>query len=243
MLLASACQNERHGPPGGSDGGLGAMPASTVVIDHTTGKESVAQPKQQESEREIPIDSPRLIAEGTAEASGGETIVRVWLKSGKQMTDDTPGPFQGTFLYGAFVIEAVTADGKTLPGMPLNDVFSHYGTVSFKAQEPFELLFDDYNADGNPDFTIGQWAGSNGNEYAMVTVDEDGLHILTILYSADHRGSIRYPKVDNTAFLNKYYDIETGYKDVIYRWRDGEFAAEAPTHSQEAGSAGVEDQK
>ncbi|WP_127531762.1 hypothetical protein [Paenibacillus kobensis] len=248
VLLMSACQNGSREQTSGS----GELKPNMAVIhsaEEPAGMEvpESTQPtptqEQQESAGSVLILSPVLIGEGTTEIgdSGVMTTVRLWLESGRQVTDDEPGPFQGTYLYGTFELEAVLPDGKTLPRMPLKDAFA--GTeLTFRQGKPFKLLFDDYNADGKPDFTIGQWAGSNGGDYAMLTVDEKGMHILAHMYSADHRQSIRYPKVSDTAFVNQYYDMESGYKDVVYRWQNGEFVADAPVDAQEVHRAGVEEE-
>ncbi len=38
----------------------------------------------------------------------------------------------------------------------------------------FEIQFDDYNSDEDIDFTIGQYATSNGRDYKLFTIRKDG---------------------------------------------------------------------
>ncbi|MBW5444801.1 hypothetical protein GE107_01820 [Cohnella sp. CFH 77786] len=188
-------------------------------------------------------NEPVLIAEGTAErpVNGERVTVRVWMAGGKEVTDPSPGPSEGTFLQGRFEATAAGADGTEWTRFGLNDAFDGED-MSFRKDSPFPIFFDDYNEDGNPDFTIAQWGGSNGNFYAMLSIGPDGIYLLDRnLYSADHRSSIRYRKAGHRAFINVYYDQEKGYMDVVHRWKDGAFVPDAPIQAKKVRPAGMED--
>lgn len=185
--------------------------------------------------------TPLLIAEGIASAGeGAEMTIQILMTEGREITDTEPGPFQGTFRTGKFEVVAINSSGQELAQLPLNDVFGGE-EMSFPQAKPFELLFDDYNDDGQPDFTIGQWGGSNGNFYCLLTLEPNGFGILERnIYSADHYPSIRYAKAGEKAFLNKYYDqLEGKYMDVVHRWADGAFVKDKPVESKEISSAGI----
>jgi hypothetical protein len=189
------------------------------------------------------IIEPVIIAEGAKELNGNRTkeTIRVWFMKGKEVTDPNPGAFQGTFLQGQFEVVATSNDGKELARFGLNNTFDG-GELSFRKDKPFILQFDDYNGDGYPDFTIGQWGSSNGNIYSMLTIDPNGFRILEKnIYSSDHRGSIRYRKVGDHAFINQYYDQLKGNLDVIHRWKNGGFSLDAPIGAKEVHPAGLED--
>jgi hypothetical protein len=189
------------------------------------------------------IIEPVIIAEGATELNGNRTkeTIRVWFMKGKEVTDPNPGAFQGTFLQGQFEVVATSNDGKELARFGLNNTFDG-GELSFRKDKPFILQFDDYNGDGYPDFTIGQWGSSNGNIYSMLTIDPNGFRILEKnIYSSDHRGSIRYRKVGDHAFINQYYDQLKGNLDVIHRWKNGGFSSDAPIGAKEVHPAGLED--
>lgn len=192
----------------------------------------------------IAMAEPVLLAEGTALLDGGETeaAIRLWMTSGKEITDPEPGPFQGTFLQGQFELAAAAGDNKELARFPLNDAF-HGEEMSFRKGKLFELQFDDYNGDGHPDFSIGQWSGQNGNMYALLTIDRRGFRVLeTDIYASDHRSSIRFRKAGEQAFVNQYYDQRKGYVDVIHHWTDGAFRRDAPIEAKEIHPAGTEDE-
>ncbi|AFH64852.2 hypothetical protein B2K_40085 [Paenibacillus mucilaginosus K02] len=189
------------------------------------------------------IAAGTVVGEGKADADGdGRTdTVRIRMTEGEERTDPNPGAFEGTHLHGTFEAVAETSDGRELGRFPLNEAFGG-GEMIFRKGEPFRLLFDDYNDDGRPDFTVGQWGGSNGNFYVLLTIGPEGFQVLAKeIYSADHRESIRYRRTGKLAFRNIYYDQTRGaYMEVIRRWKDGAFAAEAPGETQDVGSAGVD---
>jgi hypothetical protein len=195
---------------------------------------------------EIAPFKPVIVAERAVDTKDSKGIavketIRIWMKDGKEITDTEPGPFQGTFLTGKF--EAVVErDGKELARLGLNDAFDG-GEMIFPKAAPFKLQFDDYNGDGQAEFTIGQWNGSNGSIYSILTIGPSNISILEKnIYSADHRPSIRYRKIGETAFHNKYYDQDKGaYMDVTHRWKDAAFYKDAPVLSKDVGAAGVED--
>jgi hypothetical protein len=188
------------------------------------------------------VNHPVMVVEGNADLNGvgKNESVQVWLMKGKEVTSTDPGPFQGTYFNGQFVVVATGNDDKETARFSLNDLFEG-GDMSFSKDLPDTLQFEDYNGDGDPDFTIGQWAGSNGNIYALMTIGSNGFRVLEKnIYSANHYASIRFSKIGNDAFVNKYYDQQKGtYMDVIHRWKDGAFIADPPIEANEIHSAGV----
>lgn len=66
-----------------------------------------------------------------------------------------------------------TWDGEFLlqkSSLELNPYF--HDDVTFHSF--FDIEFDDYNGDGDLDFTIGQYATSNGNIYQLFTIEQSG---------------------------------------------------------------------
>jgi hypothetical protein len=215
---------------------LSTRPTSDLVINDKPNKENQLRKKNE-------TIKPIIIAEGTPDENNNRMniTIRIIMTDGKEINDLEPGPFQGTFRSGKFEVVAIDSNSKEVARLSLNDIFDG-GEMSFREEAPFELLFDDYNEDGHPDFTIGQWGGSNGNLYCILTVGPNGFSILARnIYSADHDPSIRYRKIGDKAFLNKYYDQEKGtYMDKIYRWKDGVFYSDMPVEAKEISSAGKE---
>jgi hypothetical protein len=231
LILAEACQS-------------GNQFGSEEQLSHTVSPSQYSVNNTDENSNSgITINKPVMIAEGTTELIGDGTkeTIRVWLMKGKEVTDPNPGAFQGTFLQGEFEVVATASDEKELARFGLNDAFVGR-ELSFRKDKPFMLQFDDYNSDGNPDFTIGQWGSSNGNFYSLLTIGPNGFRVLEKdIYSSDHRSSIRYRKVGDLAFVNQYYDQKKGAMDVIYRWKEGAFIPETPVEAKVVHAAGMVD--
>ncbi|MEG0835953.1 MAG: M56 family metallopeptidase [Christensenellaceae bacterium] len=86
--------------------------------------------------------------------------------------------------------------------------------------EKFEIEFSDYNEDGEMDFTIGQWGGSNYNEFTVYSVDSSGkLYSLGTITTSEGKGREDFSKVfrhrDKT-ITTEYYNMETGGIDTIH---------------------------
>lgn len=186
-------------------------------------------PQSTNGNGEVQLNNPVMVTEGNTDLNGDGTkeTIQVWLIEGKEVTYTDPGPLMGTYLNGQFDVVATGNDGKEVARLGLNDAFDG-GEMDFLKEPRFSIEFDDYNGDGHPDFTIGQWAGSNGNIYALITIGPDGFHVLEKnIYSADHVASIRYRKIGKDAFVNQYYDqLKGSYMEVIRHWKDGTFLAD-----------------
>ncbi|WP_052339531.1 hypothetical protein [Gorillibacterium massiliense] len=190
----------------------------------------------------VELAAPLVIAEGQADADGdgkAETV-RIWFTAGKEVTDTEPGPFEGTFRHGHFDAVLTGAEGKELGRISLSNAFGQ--DISFRKQPVLPLPFDDYNGDGQPDFAVGQWSGSNGSMYAIFTVERDGFKLIERdIYSADSRPFIRYRKVGDASFLNIYYDMEKGqYMQVRRDWEKGSFTRRPAEVATVVGSAGLD---
>lgn len=110
--------------------------------------------------------------------------------------------------------------------------------LSFSGE--FILETDDYNNDGNIDFTIGQRIGSNGSEYQIYTISKDGeVSILPIddtnnlnrLYIASSLPSVQLEKTGDLSFSYEYYDQNDG-KFILKKriWDGAKFILEKETN-------------
>lgn len=99
---------------------------------------------------------------------------------------------------------------------------------------PFQIQFDDYNNDGDIDFTIGQYASSNGKEYKLFTLKKDGtIEVIPVkghssLFISDTTGfySTKLTKTDNVTFKIEYYDNSNGQNiEKVFKW-DGKMFVE-----------------
>jgi len=153
----------------------------------------------------------------------------VVLTKGKYFEDWSPGPFMGRNWAGEFQIQLSNDQGEVISAVDLNGYFQE--DLVFNSL--FDIEFDDYNGDGNIDFTIGQYASSNGNIYKLFTLEPAGrIEELPIeghrelLISGAGRYSAKLAK-NKSGFSSTYYDNSIG-KTVIqsFAWNGKQFVSE-----------------
>lgn len=155
-----------------------------------------------------------------------ETVI-VKMIEGTYVEEKEPGPFMGWNYQGKFVIETKDDNQVKEHQLELNSLFENEPMIFNKE---FELKFNDYNDDGNIDFTIGQYGTSNGYEYAILSIEPDGkIKKLTIkntklLFNSNKGYSIQLKKKKQATFENSYYNNIKGenIKDY-YTWDGNEF--------------------
>ena len=193
---------------------------STLVLSCSSGQ-TVLQAVDEDS---IFIKSPMTISNNDLfPITGKHQYLRLKLVRGEYDEDWSPGPFSGTVWKGDFVIELADETGKTITETNLGRIYNNEPLI-FTSHFQFE--FDDYNDDGDADFTIGQYASSNGKDYKIYTVRSNGeIEELPIrgqpsLFISQNSGySTRLEKVDPVSFKTSYYD-NSAQKQVekIFRW-------------------------
>lgn len=153
-------------------------------------------------------------------------FIDIELVNGTYSEDWSPGPFMGPNWSGEFHLVLRDDIGNELSSATVNDFYTD--PLLFNAT--FDLSFDDYNGDGNPDFTIGQYGTSNGNYYKLFTLTSgnefkeldtggrDGMFIS----ADDSMYSTHLNKIGEASFQTAYYDNSTGqHVKSIFTW-DGE---------------------
>jgi hypothetical protein len=159
-----------------------------------------------------------------------QEYLSVVLTSGKYFEDWSPGPLMGRNWKGEFQIQLSNENGEVKSAVELTDYF--YDEIVFNSF--FDIDFDDYNGDGNIDFTIGQYASSNGSIFKLFTLDHSG-RIEELPIKGHHEifvsGTGRYStKLANNqfGFSSTYYDNSIG-KDVTqsFVWNGKEFVSES----------------
>ncbi|WP_173108969.1 hypothetical protein [Paenibacillus qinlingensis] len=150
------------------------------------------------------------------------------LTNGKYFEDWSQGPYMGRNWTGKFQIQLSNESGEVTSALDLNG-FSDIVFNSF-----FNIEFDDYNGDGNVDFTIGQYGSSNGNVFILFTLDKTGrIEVLPIkgyseiFVSDTERYSTRLPK-NKLGFSRTYYDNSIGkiVKQTFF-WNGKEFISDS----------------
>lgn len=177
----------------------------------------------------ITVDSPMTLSNNDLFPVIREyQYLRVKMIKGRYYEDWNPGAYMGRIYEGDFILELSDEFGNTISTVDLKEFYSQ----SLLFSSTFDIAFDDYNDDGNIDFTIGQYASSNGNEYKLFTLRKDGkIEELPVkdypyLFISDTTGrySTKLIKIDKVTFKKQYYNNAEGKSlEDIFRWNEKEF--------------------
>ncbi|MBD3917552.1 hypothetical protein H8B09_02200 [Paenibacillus sp. PR3] len=179
-------------------------------------------------------DSGRLtdvtISEETVDWNNDGTMEKLLIKmtEGKLVKYPDPGPIMGDCYVGQFAAELTDAAGNVLQTHDIGVEFESDGSMTFRrGMLPFSIPFDDYNGDGYPDFTVGQYATSNGNIFNIYTIQPEGIsRIGGPIFTSDRDGyySTRYAKKPPSSLLNRYYDNSRGETfESTFEWINDAF--------------------
>ncbi|SDN73266.1 hypothetical protein [Acetanaerobacterium elongatum] len=182
-----------------------------------------------------PFTLPFTISRNFVQLTDGTTVyINVDMIEGEYYDKNSPGYAPGDGIYdtnynGKYQISVYTAidQPKAVFTMP---VTFERGKLNFDKQ--FQLVFDDYNGDGSPDFTIGQWGSGKGNVYQIYTVTPNA-EIKQLpcdtLSTTSFDYSVQLKKASSNSFSCEAYDEKTN-KTVIrtYNWQNDRFVLQLP---------------
>jgi len=177
----------------------------------------------------IAVQSPMTLSNNDLFPINGEhQYLRLKMVKGKYYEDWTPGAYMGTIWEGYFIIELSDESGNVISQNDLSKIYK--GPLIFNSS--FQIQFDDYNSDEDIDFTIGQYASSNGRDYKLFTIRKDGkIEELPIkdyfsLFISNTTGvySTKLTKIDNITFKIEYYDNSNGKNlEDFFKWDGNKF--------------------
>ncbi|MDD4494656.1 MAG: BsuPI-related putative proteinase inhibitor [Eubacteriales bacterium] len=145
------------------------------------------------------------------------------MTDGRHYEEKEPGPLMGENWEGRFVLQLLDDNENVISQLDLNQAFDG---EALGFQYSFDIEFEDYNNDNCMDFTIGQFASSNGNVYRMFTITpDDGIEPLKIksqteiFSSGGDRHSTKFEKRGLYTLINRYYDNSRGeMMEAYYLW-------------------------
>lgn len=181
---------------------------------------------------EIIIKDPIVMANGYI--SSQNYYIQIILKEGSYRYDYLTE--QQSFWNGSYYLQVFQDNPE--PQNLISEIQLEIGPekeLSFSGQ--FELFIDDYNNDGQSDFTIGQWIGSNRSMYQIYSIDKNGTpYILPVSISgtnqnsisiASHSYSIELEKKSDNSIIYEDYDQSTGkYYSTKLKWDGTKFVSE-----------------
>lgn len=175
----------------------------------------------------ISINDPIIIGQADTILAGGDSVViTLEMVSGEYFTANNTISTYRTNFKGEF--QFCVRNG-------LDDAILFKERVVFEEDDicfdkMFDIVVDDYNNDGNPDFTIGQYGGSTNNIFKLYNVLPSGkikemlvgnTNIMTI---ANRCFSVKLDKMDKTTFYARHYNNEIAeFVDIVYTWDSKKF--------------------
>jgi bla regulator protein BlaR1 len=216
MLLLVACSIEKTNTNISSVEAITAEPTIKVIENSTI-------------EDKIVVKSPITLSNNNMYPLNGKNhYLRLRMVEGKYYEDWNPGPYMGTIWEGNYSIDLVDESGITIAQTYLSEFF----TENLLFMSSFDIQFDDYNNDGDLDFTLGQYATSNGNDYKLFTLRDNGIveelpikenSSLFISNPTDYY-STKLTKINNISFSKQYYDNSKGkYFEDVFEWVGKQF--------------------
>lgn len=184
--------------------------------------------KNENEAYDIKIKSPIVFSHNSVEIADGRMVfVNIEMKSGQYVFDEFAGAFQGSNWNGQYQIRVYT-DEDNFKNPDYLETISIFDNQPMNFKNEFKLIFDDYNNDGNPDFTLGQYASSNGFEYALFTINHEGkvetLDTGGLMFISEHDYSIKLEKLSPISFKKSCYDNSIGETiERVYQWNDDRF--------------------
>lgn len=171
-----------------------------------------------------------LLGEAFCELPSGRSIwLRLVLSEGEYFTDAYEGYLPGGGTYsvnyrGSYRLEVWDREEKCLCTYPLNEDFDGQA-MNFPGE--VELSLFDYNRDGLPEFSIGQYGSSSANLYQIYTLDDSG-NLLKCCAGpvADSSGlenfSVMFPCIEKDmgkGFYTRVWNNALGrMESAAYRW-------------------------
>jgi len=193
---------------------------------------------------EITVQAPIILAEGYTQLANGKNVaVYLEMRKGRYFqaaAGESPyiSNFQGTY---QFRVTEEANPSNTL----CTEVVSFDEGTELNFNQTFPLKIQDYNGDGNPDFTLGQKSiGSTNMLYQLYSLDSNG-KIYDLPFSDGHKAfmaladtnkatsfSIELETRDGELIIT-YYDTELSkLKEISYRWENNSFInASTSTHN------------
>ena len=214
VLLATSCAAQE-------------VNSSVTEATSVKGVDSTINITTSEKKSNIDVQSPMTLSNTELTFSGQPAYLRMKMVKGRYYEDWNPGAYMGTLWEGSFIIELSDEYGKTIAETDISDMFSE--ALIFNSS--FNIEFDDYNNDGDLDFTIGQYGSSNGYLYKLFTLRKDGkVEQLPIkdhpeLFISNRTGnySTKLCKINGTTFEIEYYNNAEGTFNDFYQWDGKQF--------------------
>jgi hypothetical protein len=144
-----------------------------------------------------------VLAKSTVPGKSGDQLELIDV-NGKNARNPMVDPFQGHNWTGQFQLQLVNSTGKVISKLNLPSNLKLPENVYGIFSRHFQFHFADYNGDGYPDFTLGQYHDGNGFIYQLFSIEPSGIKRLPTspswIYTNDMSYSPLFKKVESNAF-------------------------------------------
>jgi hypothetical protein len=181
------------------------------------------------------VTQPVLVTEATRDLNGDgkPDRISIWLTRGKKHDDTELWEGAGEKYEGLFTVRVEMA-GRSAVTNDLNRLFfpKMDGRMFFWSAKPWQIVFADYNHDGQPDFNLGQYGSGVACTFRLFTVSPEGQ--ISELPVRGHDWGIPGPKrahstaeikATDEGFTHHYYSRIIGTSVTNwFKWDKGERA-------------------
>ncbi len=183
-----------------------------------------------EMETEEMDELPVVLSKNKVETAGKNYFVNIEMVEGTYSFDEEISPYRGNNWTGSYKIRVYTEEDN--PGTTV-----YYESISVLEEDEnmrfnrkFSLKFDDYNNDGNADFTLGQYGSSSGTLYSLFSITPEGkvekLDTDGEIVISDDAFSVLLDKITSTSFETKCWNNGKGKDEVtLYQWGNNKFSS------------------
>lgn len=169
----------------------------------------------------------QMLAEAVASLPNGQEVrLRLVMTEGEYFTDEWENYVPGGGVYetnymGSYQLQATDEQGQVLFAYELTPDFDR---EALNFPEAFDLEICDYNQDGYPDFTIGQYGSSSISLYNLYTLEAGGIRRSCPEMIPD--SGMEFSKIfpvdaseEGTGFHTQPWNNAAGQAETVrYRW-------------------------
>ncbi|HHW31498.1 MAG TPA: hypothetical protein GXX20_07495 [Clostridiaceae bacterium] len=174
------------------------------------------------------VDSNQIVSYNNLDFNGDSRIEKllIYMADGKYQVTDDSGSQTAWNWEGQFSLQLFDSRDNLISTLNINKALN-ISKMNFNGK--FTLEFDDYNGDGNYDFSLGQFSSNNMFYYYLFTIKSNGIiELLPVevgsIPSYYEGYSRKFEKYGNKGFKTVYFNSFSGNNvEVTYEWQDNKF--------------------
>lgn len=183
-----------------------------------------------EMEAEGMDELPVVLSKNKVETAGKTYFVNIEMVEGTYSFDEKISPYRGNNWMGNYKVRVYTEEDNIDTTVYYEPICVLKDDDIMRFNREFSLVFDDYNNDGNMDFTLGQYGSSFGTLYSLFSITPEGkvekLDTGGEMILSETAFSVLLDKITSTSFETRFWNNEEGTDEVtLYQWENNKFAS------------------